>query len=128
MMGVVGGMRAELDDVEMVPELVGGGGVLITRALAVQIALPRLSSRRFLAVLAGGNTWGLCKVGSCSENGPDGTGDVGRGSGVVGGGGGDDDIGRLGLGCTCGLPAASATIRRDVAGAVGAIPRRWEFR
>ena len=56
MMGMVGGMRAELDDVEMVPELVGGGGVLLARALAVQIALPRLSSRRFLAVLAGGRT------------------------------------------------------------------------
>ena len=128
MMGMVGGMRAELDVVEMIPELVGRGGVLIARVLAVKIALPRFSSRRFLAVLAGGNTWGLCKVGGCSENGPDGTGDVGRGSGVVGGGGGDGNIGRLGVGCTCGLPAPSATFRRDVAGAVGAIPRRWEFR
>ena len=49
MMGMVGGMRAELDVVGMIPELVGRGGVLIARVLAVKIALPRFSSRRFLA-------------------------------------------------------------------------------
>ena len=128
MMRMLGGVRAELDDdVEMVPEVVGGKAALIARVLAVQSALLRLSSRRFLAVLAGGKTWCLSEVGGCNDNGCDGT-DAVRGSGVVGSGGADGDVGRLGVGCTCGLPAASAAISRDVAGAVGTIPRRWEFR
>ena len=53
MMEMVGGMHAELDDVEMVPELVGGGRVLIARILAVQSALLRL----VFAALFGGTRW-----------------------------------------------------------------------